>query len=178
MKIREFIEKMKENGADISRTISAKMYIPVSDKMLMTKGILDECIDYERGFIKFDSIKKHLMFTFSVIEAHTELRFSNNFDEKVNEYDLLCENDLLDMIINTFKRDYDESRCILDMMCLDMLSESSIEASVAKVAQSVVENLDVFIGTLADKIEDLDVEKIIPKDLDLDKLQELLNRFK
>jgi hypothetical protein len=64
------------------------------------------------------------------------------------------------------------------MKCDDLLAENSIEASVAKVATSISENLDVFAGTLSDKLSEIDLKKIIPEDLDLNKLQRLLNKFK
>ena len=178
MKIREFVEKMKENNVDVSTLISTKKYVPFVNKISMAKEIMDFCVDYERGFIKPDSIKKYLAFNFVVIEMHTNLRFAEDWADKVQEYDLLCENELIDAIIDTFQRDYYASRDVLNMVCADMISENSLEASVSKLTQSAIENLDVFVGALADKLENFDVEKIIPKDLDLDKLKGLLNNFK
>ena len=176
--IKEFIEAMKNGEVAISDLISVKKYISSTEKVCLAKKVIDLSVDYDRGFVKFDSYKKHLAFVFTVIEVHTDLRFADSWDEKVCEYDLLCENDLLDVIIGTFEKDYHASREVLDMMCTDMLAENSLEASIAKLAQSASENLDVFVGALTDKLEDLDIEKIIPKDLDLDKLQGLLNNFK
>lgn len=178
MKIKEFVEQMKEDNVDISTLISVKKYISFDDKIRMAKEIMDFCVDYERGFIKPDSIKKHLTFNFSVIEMHTDLRFAEDWDSKVQEYDLLCENELFDAIINTFQRDYYASRDVLNMVCTDMISESSLEASMAKLTRGVIENLDIFVGAVADKLEEIDIEKIIPKDLDLNKLTRLLNNFK
>jgi hypothetical protein len=85
---------------------------------------------------------------------------------------------LIDTIIDTFRKDYEASLEVLNMMCNDMLADNSIEASVARLSQSVSDNLDVVVGTLADKIEDFDIKKIIPKDLDLNKLMELLSKIK
>lgn len=178
MKINEFIEATKENMNVVANLIAVKKYIPSAEKIRIAKEVMDVSVEYDRGFVKFDSYKQYMAFTFSVIEAHTDLRFADNWDDKAQEYDALCENELLDAIICTFQRDYGASLEVLDMICDDMLADNSIEASVAKLTQSVSENLDVFVGVLSDKLEKLDIEKIIPKDLDLNKLTRLLNKIK
>ena len=178
MTIREFINKALIEGTVISDLITAKKYIPAEAKIRLAKEVLDFSAEYDRGFIKFDSFAKHLSFTFGVIEAHTDLHFADNWAERMQEYDMLCENELLDAIIDTFRKDYEVSLEVLDMMCDDMLADNSIEASVARLSLSVSENLDIFVGTLADKLEDFDIKKIIPKDLDLNKLQGLLSKIK
>ena len=178
MTIKEFIKEMKNEKSVISELIAVKKYVPFADKVHMAKEVTDFSIEYDRGFIKFDSYKKYLDFVFAVIEAHTDLRFADDWEDKMNEYDALCENELLDAIICEFKKDYDASLMVLNMTCDDILAENSTEASIVKLAQSASENLDVLIGTLSDKIEELDIKKIIPKDLDLDKLKGLLNKLK
>lgn len=180
MTIKEFIEIMQNNdhNATISDIVATKRYITSADKVSVAEEVVDLSVDYDRGFIKFDRYKKHLAFIFESIEAHTNLIFADDWPDKIQEYDMLCEKDLLDAIIDTFRKDYNASRDVLDMMCADMLAENSIESSIVKLAQSASENLDVFVGTLSDKIEELDIEKIIPKDLDLDKLKGLLSKLK
>lgn len=178
MKINEFVKATKENTSSVAELIIIKKYIPSADKIRIAKEVIDVSVEYDHGFIKLDSYKKHLAFTFAIIESHTDLRFADSWVDKMQEYDTLCENDLLDDVICTFKADYDASLDVLNMMCGDLLADNSIEASVAKVAQSIAENLDVFVGSLSDKLEDFDIEKIIPKDLDLNKLTGLLNKIK
>ena len=182
MKINELIDvyKAKEiiNAEHLKTICGAHIYITSTEKIRIAKEVIDTSVEYDRGFIKFDSYKKHLAFTFGVIEAHTDLRFADDWADKIQEYDALCESELLDVIIYTFKKDYDASLEVLNMMCDDLLVDNSIEASVAKLAQSMSENLDVFVGALSDKLEKFDIEKIIPKDLDLDKLKRLLNKIK
>ena len=178
MTIKEFIKTIQETEIPVAELIATKRYIPSAEKIRIAKEVIDFSVEYDRGFVKFDSYAKHLSFTFSVIEAHTDLCFADDWADKMQEYDALCENDLLDTIIDTFRKDYETSLEILDMMCGDLLADNSIEASVAKLTQSISENLDVFVGTLSDKLEKVDIEKIIPKNLDLNKLQEFLRKFK
>lgn len=178
MKILEFVKQMQDNTMPMAELIAVKKYVSSADKIRLAKSVMDASVEYDRGFIKFDSYKKHLSFLFGVIEAHTDLRFTDDWADKMQEFDTLCENALLDAIIDTFRKDYETSLEILNMMCNDMLTDNSIEASMAKVSQSIAENLDVFIGALSDKLKDFDIEKIIPKNLDLNKLQGLLNKIK
>ena len=179
MEIKTFVEAIKNDGeiATVPNIITVKKYASSATKVNVAKQAIDLSVEYNRGFVKFDSYKKHLAFLFGVIEEHTDLRFADNWNDKIQEYDMLCENELVDVIIDTFRRDYEASLEVLTMMCDDMVADNSIEASVAKVAQSIAENLDVLIGSLSDKIENTDVEQIIPKDLDLNKLQGFLNKF-
>jgi hypothetical protein len=178
MTIAEFVEKLNTSETSVAKLITVKKYIPSAEKISIAKEVMDTSVEYDRGFIGFNSYKKYLAFIFSVIESHTDLRFADDWSDKMSEYDMLCEYELLDAIIDTFRKDYETSLEILDMMCGDLLADNSIEASVAKVAQSISENLDVFVGELSDKLEDFDIEKIIPKNLDLNKLQEFLRKFK
>lgn len=178
MTIKEFIETIKDNTISLADLIAAKKYISSAEKIRIAKEVMDTSVEYDRGFVKFDSYKKHLAFTFSVLEAYTNLHFTDDWSDKMQEYDMLCENDLLDKIIDTFRKDYEASLEVFDMMCEDMLADNAIEASIVRLATSITENLDVFVGALVDKIEELDIEKIIPNDLDLNKLTGLLNKIK
>lgn len=176
--IKKFVDVYKVNETNIYDLISVKKYIPYEEKVRIARDVVDFSADYERGFIKIENLKKYFAFIFAVIEAHTDLRFADAWEDKMQEYDLLCENDLVDTIIGTFEKDYNASSHVLDMVCDDMLAENSFEASVAKLTQSAAENLDVLIGTLADKLEDTDIEKIIPSNLDLNKLQSFMSKFR
>lgn len=178
MTILELIKTIRETRIPVSELIATKKYIASAEKIRIAKEVIDFSVEYDSGFIKFDSYAKHLSFIFEIIESHTDLCFADDWSERMQEYDTLCENDLLDAIIDTFRKDYEASLEVLSMMCKDMLADNSIEASVAKVAQSISDNLDVFVGTLLDKLEEFDIEKIIPKDLDLNKLIGLLNKSK
>lgn len=180
MKILDFIDKLQTNETNtiISDVISVKKYISSANKIRIAKDVMDFSVEYDRGFIKFNSYKKHLAFIFASIEAHTDLCFSDIWADKMQEYDALCENGLLNDIIDEFKEDHNASLQVLNMMCRDMLADNSIEASVARLTTSITDNIDVLVGTLTDKFENLNIEEIIPNGLDLNKLQGLLNKIK
>lgn len=180
MTINEFMKIIQESEMPtaILDFAEVKKYIPSMEKIRIAKEVMDFSVEYDRGFIKIDSYKKHLSFVFCAIESHTNLRFADSWSDKMQEYDMLCENELLDAIVDTFRKDYEDSLAVLNMMCDDIILDNSIEASVARLVQSIAENLDVIVGELADKIEDFNIEQIIPKNLDLNKLTGLLNSLK
>jgi hypothetical protein len=178
MKIAEFVNDVKNGEKAASNLMITKKYISSDEKVRLAKTVIDDSVEYDRGFIKCDSYKKHLSFIFGFIELHTDLCFADDWIDKMQEYDALCENGLIDVIIGSLRDEYENALMILDMLCNDVLADNSIEASVARLTQSVSENLDVLVGALTDKLEDFDIEKIIPKDLDLNKLTRLLNKVK
>lgn len=177
MKVTEFIElaNVENNVVDL---IEVKKYIPSTEKTRVAEETVESSIEYDDGFVRFDSYKKHLSFIFNVIESHTDLRFSENWENKLQEYDLLYEAEMLDLVIDTFRKDYEESLSVLNMLCEDIIADNSVEASIAKLVSNLSDNLDMISVTLSDKIKDCDIEKIIPSDLDLNKLMKLLNIFK
>ena len=178
MTIREFIELYEKEDKYLNEIISIKRYLSTHDKLRLAESVIEESAEYDRFYVKFDTYKKYLAFVFSVIEAHTDLKFSVSWDEKIAEYDVLCEKQLLNYIISNFKDSYEECWSVLNMKCSDLLADNSVEANIAKIAQSVTENLDVFTGTLSDKLAEIDLKKIIPENMDLNKLQWFLDKFK
>ena len=179
MKIAELLKLHKEDKIEnLKELISTKTYISTPEKLRVTENIIDASAEYDRGYVKFDTYKKHLVSVFALIEAHTNLEFSVDWDERVSEYDALCEYDLIGRIIAGFQHSYETCLSVLSMKCDDILADNSVEANIAKIAQSLVENLDVFAGTLSDKLAEIDLKKIIPEDMDLNRLQKLLNTLK
>ncbi len=163
---------------NIAEIIKVKKHISTPEKLLVAKEAMDASVEFDRGYISFDSHKKYLAFIFAVIEAHANLEFADTWDERVAEYDVLCEKELLGHIIAEFQHSYETCMSVLQMKCDDLLALNSVEASMAKVATSISENIDVLVGTLSDKLSEINLKKIIPEDLDFNKLQRLLNKFK
>ncbi len=176
--VREFIEQFENGKTPLADLMTIKTYMSVPEKLRIAEIVIDSSAEYDRGYVKFDTYKKYLAFIFAVIEAHTELEFAADWDTRIAEYDALCKKGLFNHIIECFQDSYDDCWLVLNMKCNDLLANNSVEANMAKIAQSVIENLDVIIGTLSDKLAEIDLKKIIPEDLDLNKLQKLLNKFK
>ena len=70
-----------------------KKCISTPEKLLVVKEAMDASVEFDRGYIGFDSYKKYLAFIFAAIEAHTNLEFADTWDDRVAEYDALCFTD-------------------------------------------------------------------------------------
>ena len=107
-----------------------------------------------------------------VIAAYTNLELSDDIED---DYDVLCEAGVLDMVINTFKKEYDEVNILLQMKCDYVLNSNSLEAQVGKLFDGVLEKLDIITQALANKVEGFDINNLPISGDDLSKLMQLLN---
>ena len=182
MKVQELVEfvsnsknkllKQAQLEEVIAKHIETKKYLPIKQKKELIESIVNECILYEDGVYKFDDIDKYICFTMRVIAAYTNLELSDDIED---DYDVLCEAGLLDMVINTFKKEYDEVNILLQMKCDYILSSNSLEAQVGKLFDGVLEKLDIITQALANKVEGFDINNLPIGSDDLNKLMQLLN---
>lgn len=159
MKINEFIEAMsKENSAKrIGAIIETKKYLPIAEKRRIVETVIEACTEDDGGFIKVDSLDKYIMFTIAVISNYTNLEFGLDGDF-LSDYDRLCEAGLLDAVIATFDKEYARTNDILNMMLADKLQNNSAEASLANIVDSVNNYMDKLVGTLNNKIEEMNLD--------------------
>ena len=182
MKVQELVEfvsnsknkllKQAQLEEVIAKHIETKKYLPIKQKKELIESIVNECILYEDGVYKFDDIDKYICFTMRVIAAYTNLELSDDIED---DYDVLCEARVLDMVINTFKKEYDEVNILLQMKCDYILSSNSLEAQVGKLFDGVLEKLDIITQALANKVEGFDINNLPISGDDLSKLMQLLN---
>lgn len=182
MKVQELVEfvsnsknkllKQTQLEEVVAKHIETKKYLPIKQKKELVESIVNECILYEDGVYKFDDIDKYICFTMKVIAAYTNLEISDDIED---DYDVLCEAGVLDMVINTFKKEYDEVNILLQMKCDYVLSSNSLEAQVGKLFDGVLEKLDIITQALANKVEGFDINNLPISGDDLSKLMQLLN---
>ena len=182
MKVQELVEfvsnsknkllKQAQLEEVIAKHIETKKYLPIKQKKELIESIVNECILYEDGTYKFDDIDKYICFTMRVIAVYTNLELSDDIED---DYDMLCEAGLLDMVINTFKKEYDEVNILLQMKCDYVLSSNSLEAQVGKLFDGVLEKLDIITQALVNKVEGFDINNLPISGDDLSKLMQLLN---
>jgi hypothetical protein len=122
-----------------------------------------------------DDIDKYICFTMRVIEAYTNLELSEDLEA---DYDLLCESGLLDIVIATFKKEYDEVNILLQMRCEYILSNNNIEAQVGKFLDGLFDKIDVISDALANKIGDFSMDKLPINESDLNKLLDFIDKSK
>jgi len=173
MKINEFIEKCK-GVKDINEVIEIKKYIPIVSKRTIARDALDRNMDDINGFIEIDNVSADVSFTMGVVCACTGLEY----DDIVSDYDSLCEAQLMDKIIEKIGADYFHALQVLEQEKDAVLTRNSIEAQVARVANSLVEAIDGLSRKLEDSIGDFNINQVIPEGTDLSQLFNMLKTLK
>ncbi len=155
--------------------LEVKKYLSIKDKKNLVDSIVNECILYEDGMFKFDDIDKYICFTMKTIEAYTNLELSEDMEY---DYDVLCENDLLNPVIATFNKEYDEVSILLSMKCDYILSGNCFEAQVGKFLSDLLDKVDVFANVLSDKFGDFNLNNLPINGEDIAKLMEFITTQK
>lgn len=174
MKVKEFIEKYeKNNRINIAKEIEAEPYIGIMQKRQIAELVLENCTYIVDDEIHVDSVERYILFTISVIKAHTNLEFDYENEAAVDDYDLLCKSGLLIKVIDTFSDDYASCQEILNMMTADKMQDSmTIEKKIYKFLDAIQHTLDDAVNQF---VEQLDLGAL--NDLPVDK-KNLLNLYK
>lgn len=182
MKIKELVEltsnsKNRMLKADqllevIKKAIEVKDYIGIKQKKELINDIINDCVLYEDGTYKFDDIEKYICFTMKTIEAYTNLELSDDIEE---DYDALCGANILELVLNTFKKEYDDVSILLQMQCEYVLGQNTIEAQIGKFLNELLEKTDDLVNVLSDKVRDFDISKLPISKEDLKKLMKFIN---
>ena len=177
MKVKEFVEfigndKNKMLKADqlkvvINKCLNTKQYLSIKDKKDLVDSIVDMCILYEDGVFKFDEIEKYIVFIMKTIEAYTDIELSDNIED---DYDDMCRAHVLELVIDTFKKEYDDVSVLLSMKCDYILSGNSIEAQIGKFLTSLSDKTDELSKLLVDKVGSFDISKLSLNKNIIDKL--------
>lgn len=183
MKVQELVKIMNNSKnkmlkADqkqnlIQKELNVKTYIGIKDKKQLVENIIDECIIFENGVFKFNEIHKYICFTMRIIEAYTDIELSGDMEV---DYDMLCENGLLELIISTFKTEYDNVSILLQMRSDYFLCGNSIESQVGAFLEDVLGRVDVLIDALVNKVESINMNDLPINIEDATKLFKLINK--
>lgn len=186
MTIKEFIENykaktfmstaqgMKERVEWIQKELGFASYIPFADKRELCKNVLDACCTKQNGLVKIDSVTRYILFTISVIEKYTKLEFNADDDyDSLDEYDMLCENRLLNPILELIGDEYAACNNMLNMMMEDVVANNNtVEAVFGHALDKVSDSLDGLIGVWAEKVEDMEFDL---SQFDFDKYKGILD---
>lgn len=158
----------------LKKKLEVKDYVSFSTKRNLVSTIVNECILYENGMFKFNDIDKYVCFTMRAIEAYTNLEIENLEED----YDLLCESKMLEFVINTFKKEYDDVNILLQMQCDYELSNNSIGSQVGRFLDGILEKVDVLVDSFANKVDGFDFNNLPVSSEDLSKLMQFINMQK
>ena len=189
MKITDFIANYKnkkfmnaQRGVDerveyLKKELEIKTYIPFADKRELCELVIETCCSKEDdGLIKVDSVARYIAFTISVIKKYTNLEFSSGEEDgydSLDEYDMLCENGLLNLILAIIGDEYATCNNILNMMMEDTIANNNtVEAVIGRALDKVGLSLDVLMATLAQKVEEMELDL---SQIDIDKYKGILD---
>ena len=164
--------KNEQQQNALKKQLNVKDYISIKQKKELVDNIVDECIFYEAGVFKFDNIDKYVCFTMRAIEAYTNIELSDDLE---NDYDMLCENNLLNLVIDAFRGEYENVKVLLQMKCDYILSGNTIEAQLGRFLNDVSHKIDDVIGTFSNAVGNFDLNKLPISMNDISKLMNLIN---
>ena len=168
MKVIELIERTNKEDFNLELLLDIKKYIPIMDKKKIAIDVISACTDDIDGFVTVDRLKMYVYFDMQILSVYTNLEVATDFNEIVTQYDALCENGMRDKIVRLFENDYEVMCVILEDMLEELLMQNSIDMQVVRMANRVMNILDV----LEDKMDD--INSLIPEDIDLGKLKDML----
>lgn len=174
MTVKELIENVKSKEFNLKKELKIKKYLPVIDKKKLAIGVIAECTNDIDDFITVDRFKMNIYFNMSILALYTTLETASNFNEMIEEYDILCEKGIFQKIVALIQDEYDVSRMVLEDEVKDFLLQNSIEAQVVKIANKVDGILDIVV----DKLDGIDFKTILPKGMDVGKLSNIFNMLK
>lgn len=182
MKIKEFVEEFRSkkimntkiNPDTVSKyiqtTLEVKTYIPYLTKKRVAEMIVNSNMQEIDGIKKYDHISAYISFIMAMLTTHTCLECSDNPFE---DYDLLAESGLLMQIIEEFRTSYNECDIILKMAVDAALEDNNVNVLVGNFLDKVSGGLDIIVEALKEKIENIDVEKLLGADINPENLAKL-----
>lgn len=171
MKISELLENMYNRNFNILEELEVKYYIPILEKKKFVLGVIAACTDEDDGFVAVDRFKMNIYFNMKMLELYTNLEIESDFDDMIEQYDELCENRVMDGLLDLFANDYKMMYSVLEGELDTLLIQNSIDAQVVRIANKINE----FINDAKDGLDGLDLESILPE---IANITELFNKVK
>lgn len=191
MKVMDFVngfksEKIMNTRIDteaVSRYIKNKLevkdYVPFAEKRELCERVLNACNTRDgSGLVKVDSVTRYIIFTLSIISKYTNIEFSSGEDtefDSLDEYDMLCQAELLDPILEVIGAEYVTCNNILNMMMADVVANNNtIENAVGHTLGKLSASVDGLMSALTEKVEDMELDL---SQIDIDKYKGLIEMF-
>lgn len=174
MKILDFINGFKEKkvmntqinpnvvSEYIKKELEVKTYLPFVAKRELCERVLNTCnTRSDGGLVKVDSVSRYIIFTLTVISAYTNIEFSSGDAEfdSLDEYDMLCENHLLNPILEVIGEEYATCNNMLNMMMADIeANNNTVEAVLDYNLSKITDSVSDLIDVLAEKVEKMELD--------------------
>ena len=162
----------------IRRELEVKDYVPFAEKRELCANVLNSCNRKDsNGLVKVDSVSRYILFTIAIISKYTTLEFSSGKDDEefdsLDEYDMLCQANLLDQILEVIGEEYVTCNNILNMMMSDVVANNNtIESVVGHTLGKISRSVDGLLVALQNKVEKMEIDL---NQIDIDKFEGLLD---
>lgn len=148
-----------------------KTYINVERKIEIANNVLALCSENDNGFIKINDIKKDIYTFVFAAKEYFGIKIPDEFDKVMKKYDKM-KNDTFEM-----PDDYSDLCKVVNQTIEMALQNNSIEYSVARTTNAIIESLGKIATSIADKIDGIDVDNIL-SDVNVDELMSVIDRLK
>lgn len=190
MKVTEFVNEFKNKKIQntqiapnavseyIKKILEVKDYISFAEKRELCAQVLNACnTKADSGLVKIDSVSRYIIFTISIISKYTNIEFSSGEDgvDSLDEYDMLCQNGLLNPILDVIGEEYSACNNILNMMMEDIISNNNtVENVIGTILSKFEDSVDDFIVALTQRIESMESDL---NQIDIDKYKGIIELF-
>lgn len=176
MKINELVINITNKDFNLAESLQVKTYLPLEIKKTIAQGIIYECTSDEDGAIKVDSVQKYLSYVRYMITMYTNLEY------KDEDYDTLCSTgyngiSLLNAILDCFMVEAQECLKILNLMFEDHMRENEFGFVAAKFLNKITDSIGDIADLINEKISGLDLQSLIPEDMDVEGLNKFLSEY-
>ena len=148
-----------------------KTYINVERKIELANNVLALCSENDNGFIKINDIKKDIYTFVFAAKEYFGIKIPDEFDKVMKKYDKM-KNDTFEM-----PDDYSDLCKVVNQTIEMAIQNNSIEYSVARTTNAIIESLGKIATSIADKIDGIDVDNIL-SDVNVDELMSVIDRLK
>lgn len=178
MKVNTFVKKFKEDEFKNEKDMFKTEYIPVKEKHDIAMRVIALCTENDNGLVLLNKFNENIYFPMFMFNAYTGVEISEDFDALVGEYDKLCSVGVFDVLKVTCARDCSRAEEILSFEEQRLKYQNSIEASFAQIANGINTSLTTLSDSLAGKIDDFDINSILPEGADINELLSTLDKLK
>ena len=161
------IMNTKTDTTIVSRYLKDKLeikdYLPFAEKRELCARVLEACNKRDdSGLVKVDSVSRYIIFTVSILSKYTNLEFSSGDDAEFNsldEYDMLCQANLLNPILDVIGEEYISCNNLLNMMMADIVANNNtIENVLGNTCNKLLNIIDEFADILSEKAKGLNLD--------------------
>jgi hypothetical protein len=165
MKVKELCDGYKAEKTEamkrefLRKNIKIRNYVPYAEKVYIARAMVEGTNLTEEGILKLDSPRQYLNQTYAQLQLYTDIEI--NESAWVEEYDQLSESGMLIEIKDLLPpKDLDEFDNIVEMVLEDLMCN---QKNPWNLLGKFAEKLNGGMETLADTLNEIDLEKILDR---------------